>query len=111
MFTKWFRFLPVMLCAWLALSAVPTIGHAASAGPLFIVVPAPAGGTADVVIRTLAPKLGQILNQTIIVENRPGAGTGVASAFVARANPTGNTLLMAYTSHATNTWLLDNLSA
>ncbi len=103
------RLLAAILCIGGAFSSVLSPGRAAPGRPLTIVVPAPAGGTADVTIRTVAPKLSKILDQSVIVENRPGGGGTIASAFVAAAKPDGATLLMVYTSHATNPWILDGL--
>jgi tripartite-type tricarboxylate transporter receptor subunit TctC len=62
--------------------------------PITLVVPSPAGGPYDGVARPLARKLGEILGQTVIVENKPGAEFALGSAFVARAEPDGYTLLL-----------------
>ena len=59
-----------------------------------IVVPAPAGGVADVVARVLAEHVSRAYGPAIVVENRPGAGTSIGSEAVARAAPDGNTLLL-----------------
>lgn len=74
-----------------------------------IVVPAPAGGTADLVVRTLTAKLGAALGQSIVVDNRAGAGGVIASQYVASATPDGHTILMNYTSHAINPWLMQKV--
>jgi tripartite-type tricarboxylate transporter receptor subunit TctC len=63
--------------------------------PVRIIVPYPPGGTADIVGRTIAEKLGVIWGQSVIVENRAGAGGTVATLSVVRAEPDGYTLLMA----------------
>lgn len=66
-----------------------------------IVVPFPPGGSTDVLARKLADAMTQDFGQSVIVENRPGAGGTVGSAFVARAPADGYTLLMGVTgSHA-----------
>lgn len=59
-----------------------------------IVVPFPPGGITDVAGRLLADKLGQKFNQSIIVDNRPGAGSIIGSDIVAKAPGDGYTLLM-----------------
>jgi len=70
--------------------------------PLRLVVAFPAGGTADVVARTLAQALGAALGQNVIVENRAGGGTVIATELVARAAPDGHTLLYVSSSISLN---------
>ena len=70
--------------------------------PVTIVVPAPPGGTADLVIRTLSARLAESLGQSVVVDNRAGGGGVIATQFVGRAPADGYTLLMVYTSHAIN---------
>jgi tripartite-type tricarboxylate transporter receptor subunit TctC len=70
--------------------------------PIHLVIPTGAGGITDILGRTLAEKLGAILGQTVIVENRTGASGVIGSAYVARAKPDGYTLLMSYPSHTVN---------
>lgn len=77
--------------------------------PVTIVVPAPTGGTADLVIRTLTPRLAAALGVPVVVENKAGAGGVIASQSVAAATPDGHTVLMNYTSHAINPWLVAKL--
>jgi tripartite-type tricarboxylate transporter receptor subunit TctC len=57
------------------------------------VVPYPAGGTTDILGRTVAQKLGPALGTTVVVDNKAGATGGIGSTFVARAAPDGNTIL------------------
>jgi tripartite-type tricarboxylate transporter receptor subunit TctC len=61
--------------------------------PIRLVVPFPAGGGADTLARTVMPKVGQILGQPIVIDNRPGAGGNVGSELVAHATADGYTLL------------------
>jgi len=63
--------------------------------PIRIVVPFPAGGPTDVNMRILGQKLSENLGQGVVIENRPGANTGIAAQQVARAAPDGYTLLAA----------------
>ena len=62
--------------------------------PVTIVVGFPPGGPSDVLARVIAHKLGELLGQPFVVDNRPGAGGNVAGEFVAHAEPDGYTLLM-----------------
>jgi len=92
----------VLSCAAFAADAFPTRA-------VTIVVPAPTGGTADLVVRTITPKLASALGVPVVVDNKAGAGGVIASQFVAAAAPDGHTVLMNYTSHAINPWLVAKL--
>ena len=63
--------------------------------PVRMVSPFAAGGTSDIVGRLLAPRLAERLGQNFLVENRPGAGGVVGTAYVARSTPDGHTMLLA----------------
>lgn len=62
--------------------------------PITMVVPYPPGGTSDYVGRVVAQKLGELLGQSVVVDNRPGAGAIVGTTAVARAPADGYTILL-----------------
>ena len=62
--------------------------------PVTIIVPFTAGGSSDIVARTVQPRLAQLLGQPIIVDNKPGANSGLAATYVAKAKNDGYTLLV-----------------
>ncbi len=66
--------------------------------PITMVVPFPPGGVADTVGRPIAEALSRQLGQTVIIENRAGAGGGVGMAYTAKAKPDGYTILMTLSS-------------
>ena len=66
--------------------------------PVRLIVPFPAGGATDLFARTLSQKLGEKLGQSLVVENRPGAGGTLGSDLAAKATPDGYTLLLSTSS-------------
>jgi tripartite-type tricarboxylate transporter receptor subunit TctC len=68
-------------------------GARAQTGPIKVVIPFPAGGSADTLMRLSTERIARLHNITFIIENRPGAGTVIATEAVSRAAPDGNTLL------------------
>lgn len=66
--------------------------------PITLVVPFPPGGAGDAQARVIGQKLGEKLGQSVVVDNRPGAGTAIGAAYVANAKPDGYTLLMSSNS-------------
>lgn len=70
--------------------------------PVRIIVPLATGGAVDTMARMLAPSLQEILGQTIIVDNKPGAGGTIGANFVAKSPPDGYNILMVYDTHAVN---------
>jgi tripartite-type tricarboxylate transporter receptor subunit TctC len=79
------------------------------ARPVRLLVSFAAGGPTDVVARLLADKLGTLWGQSVIVENRPGAGGTIGSALLAKSPPDGYTLNLTASSHAYNDALMSNL--
>ena len=67
--------------------------------PIRVIVPYPAGGATDFFARTVFPKMGEALGQSMVVENRPGAGTAIGASEVARSAPDGYTLLLGDAGH------------
>src|SRR3979490_2181561 len=100
------------LQTWLRLSiaavSLLTFDVAASAQDAFpsqpvpIYVPFPPGGAVDIVGRTLGDELSKRWGQSVIIENRPGAGGTIASQAAAKAPPDGYTLIIVATGHAIN---------
>jgi len=96
----------------LALSTLPSVVMAQSypARPVRVTVGL-AGGTApDITARLMAQRLSEQLGQPFVVENRPGAGTNLATETVVRARPDGYSLLLVLASNAFNAALYDNLN-
>jgi tripartite-type tricarboxylate transporter receptor subunit TctC len=77
--------------------------------PVHLVVPYAAGGAVDIVARTLGDVVSRQWGQTVVVENRPGAGGVVASQAIATAPPDGYTLIVVASGHATNPFLYPKL--
>ncbi len=101
---------PLILCAGL-LWAAQAASQAFPVKPVRMVVPFPPGGSSDAVARILAERLSGEWKQPMIVENRPGAGTTIASAFVAGSPPDGHTLyLQGVSTYASTGSLYKNLS-
>ena len=96
--------------AALALAAAPVRADYPDR-PIHLVVPFPAGGGADILARTIMPRVARELGTTIVVENRPGAGGNVGAEYVARAAPDGYTLLYGTNgTHAINRALYGSLA-
>ena len=95
-------------------SAVPFVVRSDPAFPqrvVRLVVPFAPGGSADAAARILAEKLAELWGQPVILLNRPGAGTSLASAYVAQSPADGYTLLMGYVlSYSTTASLYKKLS-
>ena len=89
--------------AMVTAAATPALAQTFPSKTITVVVPTAAGGGNDAMARTIAQKLGPLLGQTIIIDNRAGANGSIASEFVARATPDGHTLMFGYiATHAMN---------
>jgi tripartite-type tricarboxylate transporter receptor subunit TctC len=83
----------LMLCTsfWVAAQTYPN-------KTITLVVPFAPGGNVDVIARSIAPSLAKVTGQSVVVENKAGAGGAIGSTYVARAEPDGHTLLVATTN-------------
>ena len=88
----------------LSLVAVPclALAQAYPSKPVRVIVPFPPGGTTDLIARIMQPRFQETLGQSVLIENRAGAGGSVGAAEAARAAPDGYTLLMVFDTHAVN---------
>ena len=96
---------PVLL-ATLAMGTALAMAQSYPNKPIRFLVGFVAGGTNDIVARALAQKLTETLGQSVVVENRGGAHTAIATEAAARAAPDGYTILLNAPGHATNPALM-----
>ena len=86
-------------CKFLSLAAIAVMSFSSSrawsqsTNIIKLIVPFPAGGGLDILARLLAEQIGRMHGPSIVVENRPGAGTVIGTEAASRAAPDGNTLL------------------
>jgi tripartite-type tricarboxylate transporter receptor subunit TctC len=96
--------------------AAPFLARAASAQaawptrPVRVIIPYPAGGGADTTGRIFFAKLGEVLGQQFVIDNRGGAGGTIAEAVAAKADPDGYTILWDATAFSVNPFLYPKLS-
>ena len=101
----------ILFAALLAAVALP-YAHAADpypTKPIRLITPAPPGGATDIMARSLAQKLAEALGQQVVVDNRGGGGTLIATQLTARAVADGHTLLLANAAFGTNPALVKDL--
>jgi tripartite-type tricarboxylate transporter receptor subunit TctC len=102
------------VCLTLALMAAavasPALAQKYPDQTVRLIVPFPAGGGVDVVARVLAAKLSDQFNQTVVVENRPGAGGNLGAAMVANSQPDGLTILVTVGGIASSVALYNKLT-
>jgi tripartite-type tricarboxylate transporter receptor subunit TctC len=97
------------LCAAALAFAAPTHAQTFPSKPITLVVPFAAGGPTDVVARTLGASMTRILGQSVVVENKLGAGGTIAAAYVAKANPDGYTIFLHHNGMASSASLYRKL--
>ena len=104
-----------MLAGLASLATICAAGPALAQGGKYpskavtLVVPYSAGGGTDIVGRLMAQQLAELWGQSVVVDNRTGANGVIGSAFVARAQPDGHTLLLVVGSHAVNPVLMKSM--
>jgi tripartite-type tricarboxylate transporter receptor subunit TctC len=96
-------------------AALPSVSRLAMAQayparPVRIVVGAAAGGSIDILARLFGQWLSERLGQSFVIENRPGAGTNIATEAVVRSPPDGHTLLLVSSPNTINATLYDKLN-
>ncbi len=106
--TRWFR-IAAIAAVILAAAGAAQAQSAFPAKPVHIFVPYPAGGGVDVLARTLGDVVSRQWGQSVVVENRPGAGGMVASQALVASPPDGYTLIVVASGHATNAFLYPKL--
>ena len=92
------------LLAAAAMSALTLCGTAQAQSPanLKLIITFPPGGSTDIAARILQPRLSEVSGRPVIVENRPGAASQIATQYVAKSAPDGNTVLFSFDTHAIN---------
>ncbi len=95
---KTITYIKIVLWASCGLCASGVWGQPYPSKPIRLIVGFPPGGSNDIVARNLAPKLGELLNTQVIVENRAGANATIAAEFVTKSAPDGHTLFLGSTS-------------
>ena len=95
----------VCAAAGLSLSAGSALAQTYPTKPIKIIVPFGPGGFTDVVARILGVKLGESLGQSVVIENKPGAGSMIGTDQVAKSAPDGHTLLIVSSTHVISPWI------
>jgi len=101
----------VAALASLAAGLAPAFGASAYPDrPIRLVVPSVPGGGTDISMRIVAPKLAELLEQQIVIDNRGGAAGNIGAEIVAKAPPDGYTLMAVVASHTSNPYLMKRVS-
>ena len=98
------NFMQHLQAALIALALLPlaTAAQQCPSRPMRMICPSPPGGSVDILSRTVAQFLAASYSVPVIVDNRVGASAVIGSELLAKAPPDGHTMMMAYSSHATN---------
>lgn len=91
-----------LLALWTVGAPVSATAQTYPAKPVTLVVPFSPGASNDIIARYVAVRLGERWKQTVIVENRPGAGASIGTGYVAKSKPDGYTLLLVSSTLTTN---------
>ena len=97
-----------LLSAWLAVFCIAAHAQEYPSKPIRIIVPFAAGGPADIYARFIGQRLQDSLGQSVVVDNRPGAGAIIGTDAVAKSPADGYTLLMMSNTHTVNESLIPN---
>jgi tripartite-type tricarboxylate transporter receptor subunit TctC len=89
-----------LLASGAALPSLPAAGQGFPDKPLRFLIPFPAGGIVDIVGRAVGERMAVLLGQPVVIDNRPGGNTSIATDIVAKAPPDGHTWVLATVSHA-----------
>lgn len=103
------RFTQILLAVVLATAVSPILAQAYPARPVRMIAPFAPGGGTDISARILAEGLTKVLGQTVVVDNRPGAGSTLGTDIASKATPDGYTLLLGNISMAFNAGLYRKL--
>ena len=102
--------LPTIALVCTTLTALPAHAQAWPAKSITLIVPFAAGGPTDVMARTLSVSMTKTLGQSVVVENKVGAGGTIAAAYVAKAAPDGYTIFLHHNGMASSTALYRKLA-
>jgi len=99
----------VCTAALLTLTQGQALAQGYPTKPVKIIVPFGPGGFTDVVARILGVKLGESLGQSVVIENKPGAGSMIGTDQVAKSAPDGHTLVIVSSTHVISPWIYKNV--
>jgi len=102
------RITAFLVLAPAALAAFSALAQPYPSKSIRLLVGFPPGGNTDIIARAIGRGLGELWGQTVVVDNRPGAGGNIAAELVAKAPADGHTLLLAVFAHAVNPSLYGN---